>query len=146
MQQQQQQRGELASAARRYAECSRGDVRVVCTFHNHHIPSACILLYQPVPATFSTLDALKKKHPEIIIRLSAFHTGQTHAGLAVHPSKNGSTCPRQPCSAELLVFDSPVLRGAGCRATVSLLAPFPMLQLPAQPARLSRGLRQERKT
>lgn len=38
-------------------------------------------------------------------------------------------CSQQPFSSEPLILDSPVLCWAGCRATVSLLALCPMLQL-----------------
>lgn len=50
---------------------------------------------------------------------------------------NQSKCSQQPLGAEPLVSDSPVLCWAGCWATVSLLALFPMLRLLSPPASLS---------
>lgn len=108
------------------AACRQREVCVGCTFHNHHIPSACILLHLSVPAAFHFFPGFKTPALIYSILLTFYINAYLKARLFPHV-KMSQKCSEQPFNAEPLVSDSPVLCWAGCWATVSLLALCPML-------------------
>lgn len=118
--------------------CRHRVVCVGCAFHNHHIPSACILLHLSVPADlplflwFQNTCSYRFKYVLYSPCWLFLHKlTNLPARVVFTPSPNPvKTFTSTTCSAlEPLVSDSPVLCWAGCWATVSLLALCPMLWL-----------------
>lgn len=93
---------------------------MVCGFHNRHIPSACILLHLPVPATLSF--PLCYKHLLVFNLSTALRTAKMNKKKIPDRLFLGllRLCP-------VTFSDLPAWRVAGCWATVLLLAFCPML-------------------